>query len=510
MSDQGRSKRIEFTSEVKQIIWRRAGGLCSVCLEPVFGTDNNFSSIETPQRSTSIGEAAHIYSASENGPRGNSGFTAEFLGSAENGISTCRNCHANIDGVESKYSSDDLLDMKKVRELSQDIARHIPGVAYYIPRVGTCELDKFVREAPNRDDHQAIADSFIIYAELAKPLLGALKKYCGCSMPRPTDFAMLPLLKAILDNVEAKEFIFERVPIGPLVDVNYADLPRNEEGLIARTLDLSEAWASGRENIRFSDDKVVCEFFTKDPITGEPGRAERFTVIAGVWRAYSPERGLFHGIEVRRFESRAVGLDWKMHAMVRSDGHTLHSSLSLKKFACPDSSEDKNNSEIFKGYLRILKEIRAGRLPYARLAMLGAGAKDLANEPREKHVMHPLEFSMSVDASQELIKSVVDIAERISMGDKVADEIGSEIIYRKSRYSAVTVRDELNPSLLGFFNHGLTEDMIRAVLIEFKQQVSKGVKVAPKSIFCFDKHGLPYRIQAFHNEGKTRFVELAC
>lgn len=510
MSGQGRNKRIDFSPEVKCTIWRRAGGLCSVCLEPVFGTDNNFDLGGPAHGATSVGEAAHIYSASEHGPRGNSGKSKEFLGSAANGISTCRTCHGNVDSVESKYCAEDLFDMKRVREISQDIARHVPGVGRYVARVGVDHLDQLVRQAVDRDDHQSIADAFMTYAEIAKPLLGALKNYCGCSMPRPTDFALLPLIQAVLSTVEVKQFLFERKPIGPILDVNFSDLPQNDSGLIARTLDLSESWAGGQENIRFNDDKVQCIFFTKDPVSGEPGVPVTFTVIAGVWRAFSPERGLFHGIEVRRFESRAVGFDWKLHAMVRSDGHMLHSSLALKRFACPDSSEDERNCEVFRGYIRLLKEIQNGRLPCARLGMLGVSAKNATGLPSDEDPMHPLEFSMSVEADNEQIREVVALAERILMGNRVAGAVGTNITYRKKPFSPMPVRDELNPCILGFFNHGLTEEMIRVAMVDFQRLASVGEKLRSKSVLSFEMHGLPYRIQAFHKYNHTQFMQLPC
>ena len=60
--------RIEFSDEVKNTIWKRAGGLCSIryCLKSVFGTDGNLGVDEGAHKSTTIGNAAHIYSATKN------------------------------------------------------------------------------------------------------------------------------------------------------------------------------------------------------------------------------------------------------------------------------------------------------------------------------------------------------------------------------------------------------------------------------------------------------------
>lgn len=64
-----------------------------------------------------MGVACHIYSASENGPRGQGNKNSEFLGSAENGIWCCQ-YHANLidknNGVD--YPASTLFMWKKLAE----------------------------------------------------------------------------------------------------------------------------------------------------------------------------------------------------------------------------------------------------------------------------------------------------------------------------------------------------------------------------------------------------------
>lgn len=83
--------RINFKSNVPDILYRRAGGRCSVprCKNPTMGPYYGKST------AANLGEACHIYSASENGPRGWGGNTAEFIASENNGIWCCA-YHASL------------------------------------------------------------------------------------------------------------------------------------------------------------------------------------------------------------------------------------------------------------------------------------------------------------------------------------------------------------------------------------------------------------------------------
>jgi len=74
--------RIEFTSAAKEIIARRAGYRCSFpeC------DKSTVASGAKPNEVANTGVAAHIYSASEKGPRGQINLTADELKNPDNGI----------------------------------------------------------------------------------------------------------------------------------------------------------------------------------------------------------------------------------------------------------------------------------------------------------------------------------------------------------------------------------------------------------------------------------------
>lgn len=58
------------------------------------------------------GQAAHIFSSSLNGPRGQGGLSEEKLAGANNCVHVCPNCHNLIDSATSIYTVDILVEMK--------------------------------------------------------------------------------------------------------------------------------------------------------------------------------------------------------------------------------------------------------------------------------------------------------------------------------------------------------------------------------------------------------------
>ena len=77
--------RIEFQAYVPDTLYRQADGHCSVprCKNPTMGPYYQQSG------AVNMGKACHIYSASENGPRGWGGQSREFISSERNGIWCC-------------------------------------------------------------------------------------------------------------------------------------------------------------------------------------------------------------------------------------------------------------------------------------------------------------------------------------------------------------------------------------------------------------------------------------
>ena len=97
--------RHNFSAKIKRKLAERVAWKCSF---PNCGTPTIGPSKKNAEESTNLGEAAHIYAASENGPRNNPNLTAEELSSIENGIWMCRHHARLIDTDYTNYSAQTL------------------------------------------------------------------------------------------------------------------------------------------------------------------------------------------------------------------------------------------------------------------------------------------------------------------------------------------------------------------------------------------------------------------
>ncbi len=105
--------RIEFAANVPDLLYKLAGGRCSVprcrnpTMGPFYGRDG----------AVNMGVACHIYSASRNGPRGHGGKDREFICSERNGIWCCQYHAALIDKSDGiDYPAGVLFQWKKLAE----------------------------------------------------------------------------------------------------------------------------------------------------------------------------------------------------------------------------------------------------------------------------------------------------------------------------------------------------------------------------------------------------------
>jgi len=93
-------------AHTKLRLFADSAGYCQnpSCLERLF--------VDTGEKNIHIAEMAHVFSASDDGPRGDTQLTAEQRGSYENLILLCANCHTTIDKAEEDYSDELILEWK--------------------------------------------------------------------------------------------------------------------------------------------------------------------------------------------------------------------------------------------------------------------------------------------------------------------------------------------------------------------------------------------------------------
>jgi hypothetical protein len=119
--------RDEFTKKTKDILAKRTGYKCSNpdCRATTVGANHG------DDKYHSIGKAAHIAAASENGPRFDKNMTPQQRKSPENGIWLCGPCHDKVDSDHYYYIKEKLLEWKKRAESdsSKEVGQKLSGQA---------------------------------------------------------------------------------------------------------------------------------------------------------------------------------------------------------------------------------------------------------------------------------------------------------------------------------------------------------------------------------------------
>ena len=136
--------RDDFTASVKEMLGERVQYTCSnpACMRATIGPHTD------PNKSLSIGRAAHIKAASPGGPRYDAAQPSEQRSGISNGIWLCAICSDLIDKDVSRYSVDLLLDWKSRAEAAalkrRDLGIHQGTLGDGDSRV---KADRCVREA---------------------------------------------------------------------------------------------------------------------------------------------------------------------------------------------------------------------------------------------------------------------------------------------------------------------------------------------------------------------------
>lgn len=133
-------KRINFKSGVADLLYRQAGGRCSVprCTNPTMGP--HYAS----EGAVNMGVACHIYSAAEDGPRGWGGQGEAFISSEANGIWCCQYHSVLIDKKKGRdYPATQLFAWKELAEARA--RKQMNDVPSPLGWVDSIEFTAFVR-----------------------------------------------------------------------------------------------------------------------------------------------------------------------------------------------------------------------------------------------------------------------------------------------------------------------------------------------------------------------------
>lgn len=98
--------RAPISEKDRRFIVGQSGGCCNRCREPVF-VDNEFG------EKARLGDDAHIWSYSDDGPRGTGNKTLRERNDRANVILLCKNCHSLVDQQPVKYNASVLTKMRE-------------------------------------------------------------------------------------------------------------------------------------------------------------------------------------------------------------------------------------------------------------------------------------------------------------------------------------------------------------------------------------------------------------
>lgn len=129
-------KEYEFSPRTREEVKASAGGLCS----------NPYCLRVTSDGNLRIGQACHIYSASDNGPRGRGGKSKAELKNKSNGIWLCGSHHLLVDPKANALEANVLYEWKEVREASCTAALDNDDVGKMLTIIGVRAVDKLVRK----------------------------------------------------------------------------------------------------------------------------------------------------------------------------------------------------------------------------------------------------------------------------------------------------------------------------------------------------------------------------
>lgn len=183
VEDKEEKKRIDFKSGVPDLLYRQAGGRCSVprCSNPTMGP------FYAKDGAVNMGVAAHIYSAAEDGPRGWGGKDEEFISSEANGLWCCQYHSVLIDKNKGRdYPASMLFAWKALAEAR--VRKQMNDLPSPLGWVSSIEFDEF----PKRLELPKI--------ELTRSTLVSARNGAGKS-------ALMQIAASVTDAQHAERFI---------------------------------------------------------------------------------------------------------------------------------------------------------------------------------------------------------------------------------------------------------------------------------------------------------------
>ncbi|QCI13051.1 hypothetical protein E6B08_17475 [Pseudomonas putida] len=400
-----KSRRINFSKNTKLELAKRAGFLCSYpsCLRfttgPAVNTDGEDSA-------AGIAVAAHIYPASEGGPRKQEGVSPDQIKDISNGIWLCGTHGILIDEFQDDFPPEAVIEMKGVREFAQRLTIIMNDVGELVSQIGPQRLDEIVWNHWPNPDEQSVRREFVS---------AALKCYriqdeaFGTRMPLPPDcFELKPLMKAAAAVAQ------------PVVETREFISPDNYRADRRRAIRIVTSWAAemkkyGWDGKGLYANDVYVKITTRNPETGEV--AEPFMWVQGTCVSehdYNVMDGETATLAIDNTAHRASNFDWRLTVNLKDGECRTESTLHMGPSITPRHSHEMHERAEVEAYSQLLESMANGWEPIGFVGLE-------AGQWSEPDSIHPEAFAIRCEVTKEQMEKAIQRCAKVKLGYELAE-----------------------------------------------------------------------------------------
>lgn len=407
-SEEKKSRRINFSPETKLALAKRAGFHCSypTCLVPTTGPTVDEEGNES---AAGIAVAAHIYPASENGPRKTDGLTAEQIRDISNGIWLCRTHGTLIDDFQDEFPAEKVIEMKKVREFAQWLSLKLPDVAFFVGFIGVKRLDAIVwKHWPNPDEEKIRVD--VISEGIKCTPVSDDPIWTQMPVP-PADFDLRPIPRA----ANPRSLHIAALP-SPIRRESFPAERRRAIDIVSSWGEHAKRWGWDGKGLLINDSYV--KITACDPASGdmaEPflwarGRSAQvydYNFIDGESLFFDVDHTVYH----------VSNLNWHLNVTIKDGECRTTSTLRMLGPIRLRSSDERHERAEFETYAQVLEKLAGGWKPVGYVGLE-------PGEWSEPEKVHSEAFSIRSEITQAQYARALQRCARAKLGYELADAWG--------------------------------------------------------------------------------------
>ncbi|MEW5511937.1 HNH endonuclease [Pseudomonas asiatica] len=400
-----KSRRINFLQSTKLELAKRAGFLCSFadCLIHTTGPTVNDDGEDS---AAGMAVAAHIYPASEDGPRKQPGLSSDQIRHIDNGIWLCGKHGMLIDQFQDAYPAEKVIEMKQVREYAQSLTIHMEDVSYFVGWIGVKRLDAIVWQHWPNPNQELVRRAVVSEGLRCTP---AMDGPLGTQMPQPPAlFELKPLSKSaasiappsIMTSVIVRHDSYpaERRRVIRIVSAWSDVLKKN--GWVPKCLFVNKGYV--KITARNSDTAEVAEPFVW--VEGRCAGLYDYNVIEGE-KAY---------LDVNYTAHRASNLNWHLNVILKDGECLTESTLRMGRPIMPRNSHEYHERAEVEAYSKVLEKLASGWEPVGFVGLEAGGW----SEPKN---VHPEAFPIRSEITDEQLEKAILRCAKAKLGYELAD-----------------------------------------------------------------------------------------